>query len=87
MAIFAVCVALVFLTGLIPIGGNGVLLHVLYLFPINALNAQILFSTLVSYQAGPLVVDLAGVLAGLYALVLVACVPAAAIAFRCHQVM
>ena len=87
VAIFAVCVALVFLTGLIPTGGNGALLHVLYLFPINALNAQILFSTLVSYQAGPLVVDLAGVLAGLYALVLVACVPAAAIAFRRHQVM
>ena len=87
VAVFAACAALVFLTGLIPAGGNGALLHALCLFPINALNAQTLFAMLVSYQVGPFVVDLIGALACLYALVLVACVPIAALAFRRHQVV
>lgn len=87
LAIFAACAALIFLTGMIPSGGNGVLEHVLYLFPINALNDQVLYNALVSYAAGPLVVDLVALLAALYALVLAACVPLAARAFRRHQVM
>ena len=87
LAIFATCAALVFLTGMIPSGGNGVLLHALYLFPINALNDQVLYNALVSYPIGPLVVDLAGLLVCVYVLVTAACVPLAARAFRRHQVM
>lgn len=87
LAIFATCAALVFLTGMIPSGGNAVLLHVLYLFPINALIDQVLFNELVSYPAGPFVIDLVGLLACVYAFALVLCVPLAARAFRRHQVV
>ena len=87
LAIFAACAALIFLTGMIPSGGSGALQHVLYLFPINALNDQVLYNALVSYPVGPLVVDLVGLLAVAYALVLVVCAPLAARAFRRHQVM
>lgn len=87
LAIFAACAALVFLTGMIPSGGNGALQHVLYLFPINALNDQVLYNALVSYPVGPLVIDLVGLLAILYVAVLVVCAPLAARAFRRHQVM
>ncbi len=72
---------------MIPSGGSGALQHVLYLFPINALNDQVLYNALVSYPVGPLVVDLVGLLAVAYALVLVVCAPLAARAFRRHQVM
>ena len=58
------------------------LLHALYLFPINGLNDQVLFNSLVSYPVGSFVIDLIGLLACVYALVLAACVPLAARAFR-----
>lgn len=87
LAIFVTCAALIFLTGMVPSGGNAMLLHALYLFPLNALVDQVLFNSLVSYQAGPFVVDLVGLLVGVYALVLVVCVPLAARAFRRHQVV
>lgn len=87
LAIFVACAALIFLTGMVPSGGNAVLLHALYLFPLNALVDQVLFNALVSYEVGPFVVDLMGLLVGAYALVLVVCVPLAARAFRRHQVV
>ena len=87
LAIFAVCAALVFLPGMIPSGGSSAILHALYLFPINALNDQVLYNSLVSYPLGPLVIDLVGLLAILYAVVLAVCAPLAARAFRRHQVM
>ena len=87
LAIFVTCAALIFLTGMVPSGGNAMLLHALYLFPLNALVDQVLFNSLVSYQVGPFVVDLVGLLVGVYALVLVVCVPLAARAFRRHQVV
>lgn len=87
LAIFVACAALIFLTGMVPSGGNAVLLHALYLFPLNALVDQVLFNALVSYEVGPFVVDLVGLLVGVYALVLVVCVPLAARAFRRHQVV
>lgn len=87
LAIFVACAALIFLTGMVPSGGNAVLLHALYLFPLNALIDQVLFNALVSYEVGPFVVDLVGLLVGVYALVLVVCVPLAARAFRRHQVV
>lgn len=87
LAIFVACAALIFLTGMVPSGGNAVLLHALYLFPLNALVDQVLFNALVSYEIGPFVVDLVGLLVCVYALVLVVCVPLAARAFRRHQVV
>ena len=87
LAIFVACAALIFLTGMVPSGGNAVLLHALYLFPLNALVDQVLFNALVSYEVGPFVVDLVGLLVCVYALVLVVCVPLAARVFRKHQVV
>lgn len=87
LAIFVACAALIFLMGMVPSGGNAVLLHALYLFPLNALVDQVLFNALVSYEVGPFVVDLVGLLVCVYALVLVVCVPLAARAFRRHQVV
>lgn len=87
LAIFVACAALIFLTGMVPSGGNAVLLHALYLFPLNALVDQVLFNALVSYEVGPFVVDLVSLLVCVYALVLVVCVPLAARAFRRHQVV
>lgn len=87
LAIFVACAALIFLTGMVPSGGNAVLLHALYLFPLNALVDQVLFNALVSYEIGPFVVDLIGLLVCVYAFVLVVCVPLAARAFRRHQVV
>ena len=87
LAIFVACAALIFLTGMVPSGGNAVLLHALYLFPLNALVDQVLFNALVSYEVGPFVVDLMGLLVCVYALVLIVCVPLAARAFRRHQVV
>ncbi len=87
LAVFAICAALVFLTAMIPTGGNGALLHVLYLFPINALVDQVLYNSLVSYQAGPFVIDLAGLLAAVYAALTLLCAPLAARAFSRHQVV
>ena len=54
---------------------------------LNALNDQVLYNALVSYPVGPLVIDLVGLLAIAYALVLVVCAPLAARAFQRHQVM
>lgn len=48
---------------MIPSGGNAVPLHALYLFPINGLNDQVLFNSLVSYPVGSFAIDLAGLLA------------------------
>lgn len=87
LAIFVACASLIFLTGMVPSGGNAVLLHALYLFPLNALVDQVLFNALVSYEVGSFVVDLVGLLVCVYALVLVVCVPLAARAFRRHQVV
>lgn len=87
LAIFAIDTALIFLTGMIPVGGNALLLHALYLFPINALVDQVLYNSLVSYQVGPFAFDLIGVVVAMYVLVLAICIPLAARAFRRHQVV
>ena len=87
LAVFALCAALIFLTGMIPSGGNGALLHALYLFPISALSDQVLFNSFVSYPVGPFVIDLVGLLVIVYSFVLAACAPLAARAFRRHQVV
>ena len=86
LGIFAVCVALVFLAGMIPSGGNGVLQHAFDLFPTSALNAHALYGSLASYPLGTFVIDLVGLLAVGYAAVLAVCVPLAARAFGRHQV-
>lgn len=84
--LFALDVALLFLSGMIPAGGNAVLMHLLYLFPLNALMPQPLFSDLMSYAAGPVVLDLVGMLVLVYAIVAIAAMPAGALTWKRHQV-
>lgn len=86
LAVFALDVALLFLSGMIPAGGNAVLMHLLYLFPLNALMPQPLFSDLMSYAAGPVVLDLVGMLVFVYAIVAIAAMPAGALTWKRHQV-
>lgn len=86
LAVFALDVALLFLSGMIPAGGNAVLMHLLYLFPLNALMPQPLFSDLMSYAAGPVVLDLVGMLVLVYAIVAIAAMPAGALTWKRHQV-
>lgn len=86
LAVFALDVALLFLSGMIPAGGNAVLMHLLYLFPLNALMPQPLFSDLMSYAAGPVVLDLVGMLVLVYAIVAIAAMPASALTWKRHQV-
>lgn len=54
------------------------------LTPMSGLNDM--FTGMLSYAAGPIVLDLASALTVIYALLLVVCLPCAARAFRRHQV-
>lgn len=86
LPVFAVGVALLLLTGMIPTGGNGVLMHALLLFPMNFGNFSSLFSSLTSYPAGPAVVDLIGMIVVVWLAVLAVGTPTAAVSWRRHQV-
>ena len=86
LAIFAIDVAIIFLSGIVGAGGNGILQHILYLFPLNALVDQPLFAACVSYPFGPVVLDLQAMLVAVQLVVLLVCLPVAVVSFRRHQV-
>lgn len=86
LAVFVLDAVLLLLSGMIPAGDNAVLMHLLYLFPTNALVPQLLLSMMISYAAGPVVLDLIGMLVLVYAAVLLVAVPAGALTWRRHQV-
>lgn len=86
LSIFAIDVALVLLTGMIPTGGSGMLVHISVLFPTSGLVAPYLFWDYMSYPIGGLVVDLMGMQALVYGVLFAACLPLAALFFRRHQV-
>ena len=86
LAVFVTCAALIFLTGVIPSGGSGLLRHVLYLTPMNALVPQPLLSACVSYPLGAVVFDLQTMCLILYGAIVLVGVPAAVVSFRRHQV-
>lgn len=85
LAIFVIDVALAVLTGMIPTAGIGVLVHVVSLFP-TSLSGHTLFWACQSYPLGGFVTDTIGMIAMLYAVVLVMSIPLAALSFRRHQV-
>ncbi len=85
LAIFVIDVALAVLTGMIPTAGIGVLVHVVSLFP-TSLSGHTLFWACQSYPLGGFVTDTIGMIAMLYAVVLVLSIPLAALSFRRHQV-
>lgn len=87
LSIFAIDVALVLLTGMIPTAGVGILVHLSALFPTSGLVAPYLFWEYMSYPIGGFVIDLIGMQALVYSVLFVACLPLAALFFRRHQVM
>lgn len=86
LSIFAIDVALVLLTGMIPTGGLGVLTHLVALFPTSGLAAPTMFWCYMSYPFGGLVLDQATMIAVVYGIAMAVCVPFAAWAFRRHEV-
>ena len=86
LAVFLTDVVLVLLTGLVPSGGIGALERALALFPLNFANFSTLFAAFESYPMGPVVFDLIGMVVAVYAVLVVAATPVAAISFRRRQV-
>ena len=86
LAVFLTDVVLVLLTGLVPSGGIGALERALALFPLNFANFSTLFAAFESYPMGPVVFDLIGMVVAVYAGLVVAATPVAAISFRRRQV-
>ncbi len=87
LAVFVIAAALIFVTGMIPMARNGILMHVLYLAPSNALMPQPLLDMCVSYPLGPAVLDLQSMAVVLYGAVVLVCIPAAIVSWRRHQVL
>lgn len=86
IAIFAVIVVLLLLTGMIGSGGNEVLARILNLFPLQALSVS-LFSGGISYGLGPVALTLVEMIAVVWVALAVICTPFAAASFRRHQVV
>ncbi len=87
LSVFAIDVALVLLTGMIPTGGVGALMRLSALFPTSGLAAPFMFWQYMSYPFGGFVIDLVGMQALVYGVLFAACLPLAAVFFRRHQVM
>lgn len=86
LSIFAIDVALVLLTGMVPTGGLGILTHLVVLFPTSGLVAPTMFWRYMSYPLGGLVLDHPAMMALVYGVMVLACVPLSAWAFRRHEV-
>ena len=86
LPVFVTDVVLLMVTGMLPSGGSGVIEHVLALFPLGFSNFSKLFGSLTSFALGPVVLDLAGMVAVVWLVLCATTVPCAAHAFRHHQV-
>lgn len=86
LSIFAIGMAIVLIPAFIPQTPFGLVNHILYLFPLNALNYFNQFAKLVSYPIGSVVFDLQVVTVIVQFLTIAICVPLAARTFRRHQV-
>lgn len=86
LAIIVTDVVVLFVSGLVPSGGSGVLRHLFALFPMGLQSPFDLYSTMFSYPFGPLVLDLIGMAAIVYGLVAVAGIPCALWVWCRHQV-
>lgn len=86
IAIFAVIVVLVLVTGMVGDGGSDVLTRILSLFPMRALSF-VLFSGGISYGFGPVALSLVSMVAAVWLALAITCTPFAAVSFRRHQVV
>ncbi|WP_443813019.1 ABC transporter permease [Collinsella sp.] len=86
LAIIVTDVVVLFVSGLLPSAGSGLLRHVFTLFPMGLQSAFDLFASLFSYPLGPVVLDLIGTAALVYCALVVVGVPVAWRAWCRHQV-
>ncbi len=86
LAIFAVVAVLLFATAVVGGFGNGIVIHIRNLFPINALSVGTLFWSYMSYPFGGAVLDLRAMVAVVYLVLAAAGTALATAAFRRHQV-
>lgn len=86
LGVLAIVMVLLFVTGFVGGFGISAIIHVRYLFPLNALSASALFWSYVSYAFGPVVLDLPTMVTLTYLVATAALVPLAARGFARHQV-
>ena len=77
LAIIVTDVVVLFVTGLLPSAGVGVLRHILTLFPMGLQSPFDMFAALFSYPVGPVVLDLIGMAALVYGALVAVGVPLA----------
>lgn len=86
LAVIVVDVVVVFLTGMVPSGGSGILEHLLRLFPMGFSNFSTLFTSLTSYPVGPVVLDLVGAVTVTWLALAIVALPLSVVSWRRHQV-
>ena len=86
LAIIVTDVVVLFVTGLLPSAGVGVLRHILTLFPMGLQSPFDIFAALFSYPVGPVVLDLIGMVAVVYGALVAVGVPLALCWWCRHQV-
>ncbi|VWL91703.1 ABC-2 family transporter protein [Collinsella intestinalis] len=86
LAIIVTDVVVLFVTGLLPSAGVGVLRHILTLFPMGLQSPFDMFAALFSYPVGPVALDLIGMAALVYGALVAVGVPLALGRWRRHQV-
>lgn len=87
LAIIVTDVAILFVSGMLPTGGSGLLNHIFTMFPMGNIQSPfVVFAELFSYPLGPIVIDLIGMAALVYCTLMVVGVPVAWLAWSRHQV-
>ena len=86
LAIIVTDVAVLFVSGLLPSGGSGILRHIFTLFPMGLQSPYDMFAAMFSYPLGPVVLDLMGMAVLVYGLVVAIGIPLAWHAWSRHQV-
>lgn len=86
LAIIVTDVVVLFVTGLLPSAGVGVLRHILTLFPMGLQSPFDMFAALFSYPVGSVVLDLIGMVGVVYGALVAVGVPLALCRWCRHQV-
>lgn len=86
LAIIVADVVLLFVSGMLPAGGSGLLRHLFALFPMGLQSPVDMFVSMISYPAGPVVLDLLGMAALVYGFAAAAGIAVAWRAWSRHQV-
>lgn len=87
LAVFVAGMLIVFVTGMLPSGGSGVISRVLAVFPLGFSSFGQLFGSLTSYPLGPAVIDLVAMVVLVYLALALVSAPLAALSWRRHQIV